>query len=191
MPTPKTKTATYGLKKLQICKLLLDLKGGTAKYETDWIDIPVQEINVDKTVNRIEERADEEVLNVETELNARPVSWQNAQIPWTALKVINGSELVVNTAGNTILLEKDADVSGYFAIRCVTKKTYDGEGPMGIMVTKCQGVLKVTPKAGDFANCSFEGQAISRESDGIAVGYILLKADQDITDVTEENLKPA
>ncbi len=191
-PTPSSKTAAYGLRQLQICKLLEDpAKGGTPSYDPTWIDIPIQEINIDKNVNRIEERGNEDVLNIETELSGRPVSWQNAQIPFSALAAINGSKHTVNAAGNTILLEKDEDISGYFAIRCITKKTFDGKGPMGIMVTKCQGVLKVATKAGDFANCSFDGQAISRESDGLAVGYILLDKAQGIEAITEENLKPA
>lgn len=185
------KVAAFGLAGLEVCRILTDSDGSAPTYETTWHKLPIQEITIGKSVNKIKERGDERILNVEPLVDAYTLTWVNAQVPFDALAMINGSKYVANAAGNTILLEKGEDVPAMFAVRAVTKKTYEGKGPMGIYIPKVSGTLTVSPKAGDFVNCSFDGEFVPRESDDLAIGYILLNAGQGIEDVTEVNLKPA
>ena len=183
---PEKKVATFGIAALQIRKMLTDPKDGTATYDPNWIDLPIQDINMAVTVNRIKEKGDEVTLNVEPVIDTNALTWSNAQIPFTALAAINGSTHAANAEGQTFLLEKGEDVPAQFEMRAVTKKTYGGKGPLGIYIPKATGILSVLPKSGDFANCSFDGEYMARKSDKKLRGFIILNVGQSIEDISEE-----
>lgn len=156
-------TGIFGIRELQIAKLLTDVKGSAPTYG-DFIDIPgIKSLGMDKTVETKESIGGEKQLDTESIFRNISVKWENAKLPLEACAVIDAATLATSGTGATekhTLTETTNSSGNYFKIFALAKRGDDGIGDVGVELFKVKGTLTYSFTGEDFAVCSFSGTAI-------------------------------
>lgn len=155
----------FGVQDCQIAPLTTDVTGSAVVYGTV-LDVPgIKSLKFDLNVKSVENRGDEEILDVEENVEYIDVSWENAEVSLDVLAAINGG--AVTTTG-TEATEKHAylfagsQTSGYFKLFAKPKRGYVEAGINDVLleIFKVRGTLSVGFVGEGYASCSFKGKGI-------------------------------
>ena len=161
-----TKTSgLFGVQDCQIAPITTDASGSAVVYGT-LLDVPgIKSLKWDLNVKEVENRGDEQILDVETNVEYVDVSWENAEVSLDVLAAINGGTVTTTGTADT---EKNAylfagsQTSGYFKLLAKPKRGYTDAGVHDVLleVFKVRGTLSVNFTGEGYATCSFKGKGI-------------------------------
>lgn len=155
----------FGVQDCQIAPITTDATGSAVVYGTA-LDVPgIKSLKWDLNVKEVENRGDEQILDVENNVEYVDISWENAEVSLDALAAINGGTVTTTGTADT---EKNAylfagtQTSGYFKLLAKPKRGYTDAGVKDVLleVFKVRGTLSVNFAGEGYASCSFKGKGI-------------------------------
>lgn len=153
----------YGIKKLQIKKLLTDEIGSAPTYGSA-VQIPgIKLLGMDKQIANKESRGDEMLIDTEDTLESIEITWDNVELPLLACEVIEAAVLATTGSAETevnSMLEHANAVSNYFKIEAIAKRGSNGVTGVMVELYKVRGTLTYSFRGEEFAVCSFKGKAL-------------------------------
>lgn len=154
----------FGVRDCKIVPITADAPGAAVTYGTALDVMGIKSLGTTLNVTSVENRGDEQVLDVEDNIDFIDVTWENAELPLDVLAAINGGEVTVAGTGTTetaaYVLSGTESQSKYFKIVAVPKRGSNDVKGIMLELYKVSGTLSFSFVGEGFATCSFTGKAI-------------------------------
>ncbi len=154
----------FGIRDCKIIPITTDVKGSNVVYGNK-MDVPgIKTLSTTLNVTSVENRGDEQVLDVEDNVDFIDVTWENAELSLDVLAAINGGEVTTNGTGAsevaTYIYSGNSAQSNYFMVEGIAKRGSNDTKEVVMSIYKVKGTLTVGFVGEGFATCSFTGKAI-------------------------------
>lgn len=154
----------FGIRDCRIIPITSDVSGAEVAFGPK-LDVPgIKSLSTTLNVKNVENRGDEQVLDIEDNVDYIDVKWENAELSLDVLAAINGGEVTSTGTGASevasYVFAGNTAQSNYFTVSGIAKRGSNDTKEVVMDLYKVKGTLTFGFVGEGFATCSFTGKGI-------------------------------
>lgn len=154
----------FGVRDCRIAPITSDVSGAEVVFGSK-LDVPgIKSLSTTLNVKNVENRGDEQVLDIEDIVDYIDVKWENAELSLDVLAAINGGDVTSTGTGASevasYVFAGNTAQSNYFMVSGIAKRGSNDTKEVVMDLYKVKGTLTFGFVGEGFATCSFTGKGI-------------------------------